>query len=125
VVCTGFRDRDDDRKEPELPQRHDGGSDSPLYEFDLQCSSGDALLGLYTSLKFAGTAFDLDDCSTWCNLSGVEFPHGGKHAADHRMLICEVGRGSYGANLPARGHSFAPSESFADGNGKNAKTKPH
>ena len=40
-------------KKPELPQRQDGVSDSPVYEFDLQRSSGRAPLGMYMSFRNA------------------------------------------------------------------------
>ena len=49
----GFRDRAGDREEPELPQRHDGIPDAPVYEFDLQRSSADALGEMYMRLNFA------------------------------------------------------------------------
>jgi hypothetical protein len=107
-------DRDRDRNEPELPPRHDDASDFHVYEFDLQRSSGRALLGMYMSLKFAvrgwgkapfsnRTANTRGSFLVTFNQSGVEFPHGGKHATEYRVFIDNnVGRGSLGASTPAR-----------------------
>ena len=45
TVSVGFRDRDGDRKVPELPHRHDGVTSCHVYECDLQRSSGERTTG--------------------------------------------------------------------------------
>jgi hypothetical protein len=64
-----FRDQEQDRKEPELPQRQNGISDCPLYEFKFQHSSGHALLPLYTSWKFAVQEWRESENITLCESS--------------------------------------------------------